>query len=76
MKKVPEGFQLIRVHTVFDVKHDGRHQAQVAGHGCLTDGPLESIIYHVFLSSFVMWCMYLHFSCRVEQDDTVSYGDK
>ena len=35
-KKVPRGYQLIKVHTVFDVKHDGRHRARVVANGNLT----------------------------------------
>ena len=27
--KIPEDFQLISVHTIYDVKHDGRHRARV-----------------------------------------------
>lgn len=25
--KIPQGYHRIRVHTIFDVKHDGRHRA-------------------------------------------------
>lgn len=48
LKKVPEGFQLIRVHTFFDVKHDGRHRARVVANGHLTDVPLKSVYSGVF----------------------------
>jgi hypothetical protein len=27
--KIPEGYRKIKVHTIFDVKHDGRHKARV-----------------------------------------------
>ena len=27
VSKVPQGYQKISVHTIFDVKHDGRHRA-------------------------------------------------
>ena len=39
----PKGYKKIRVHLVFDVKHDGRHKARLAADGHLTDIPLESV---------------------------------
>jgi hypothetical protein len=39
----PEGYKRIRVHFVFDVKHDGRHKARLVADGHLTDTPLESV---------------------------------
>ena len=41
--KVPVGFTKIRVHFVFDVKHDGRHRARLVADGHLTDVPEESV---------------------------------
>ena len=41
--KVPEGYKKIKVHFVFDVKHDGRHKARLVAGGHLTDIPLSSI---------------------------------
>ena len=41
--KIPEGYRLIQVHTIFDVKHDGRHKARVIADGHLTATPLESV---------------------------------
>jgi Reverse transcriptase (RNA-dependent DNA polymerase) len=35
--KPPNGFKKIRVHLVFDVKHDGRHKARLVADGHLTD---------------------------------------
>jgi hypothetical protein len=35
------GFKKIRVHIVYEVKHDGRHKARLDGH--LTDIPLDSM---------------------------------
>jgi hypothetical protein len=32
----PSGFKKIRVHLVFDVKHDGRHKARLVADGHLT----------------------------------------
>ena len=39
----PKGYKKIRVHLVFDVKHDGRHKARLVADGHLTDIPLESV---------------------------------
>ena len=39
----PEGYKKIRVHMVYDVKHDGRHKARLVADGHLTDVPTESV---------------------------------
>ena len=39
----PKGHQKIRVHLVFDVKHDGRHKARLVADGHLTAVPLDSV---------------------------------
>eukprot|EP00977_Amphora_coffeiformis_P005206 scaffold1116_cov104-Amphora_coffeaeformis.AAC.3 len=39
----PKGYKKIRVHLVFDVKHDGRFKARLVADGHLTDAPLESV---------------------------------
>ena len=39
----PDGFQKIRVHFVYAVKHDGRFKARLVAHGHLTKEPVESI---------------------------------
>ena len=41
--KIPTGYKKIRVHLVFDVKHDGRHRARLCADGNLTEVPLESV---------------------------------
>ncbi len=41
--KQPHGYKKIRVHLVFDVKHDGRHRARLVADGHLTDVPAESV---------------------------------
>ena len=41
--KTPSGYKKIRVHLVFDVKHDGRHKARLVADGHLTDIPLDSV---------------------------------
>ena len=40
---IPTGYKKIRVHFVFDVKHDGRHKARLVADGHLTEIPLESV---------------------------------
>ena len=40
---IPEGFQKIRVHFVYAVKHDGRFKARLVADGHLTKEPVESI---------------------------------
>ena len=39
----PDGFQKIRVHFVYAVKHDGRFKASIVADGHLTKEPVESI---------------------------------
>ena len=39
----PDGFQKIRVHFVYAVKHDGRFKARLVADGHLTNEPVESI---------------------------------
>ncbi len=39
---VPDGYKNIRVHLIYDVKHDGRHRARLVADGHLTDVPEES----------------------------------
>ena len=39
----PTGYKKIRVHLVFDVKHDGRHKVRCVADGHLTDIPLDSV---------------------------------
>ena len=40
---VPMGYKKIRMHLVFDVKHDGRHKARLVADGHLTQVPLDSV---------------------------------
>ena len=40
---IPDGFQKIRVHFVYAVKHDGRFKARLVADGHLTKDPVESI---------------------------------
>ena len=39
----PSDHKKIRVHLVFDVKHDGRHKARLVADGHLTDDPAEDV---------------------------------
>ena len=39
----PEGYKQIRVHFVFNAKHDGRHKARLVSDGHLTDVLLSSV---------------------------------
>lgn len=41
--KLPNGYRKIRVHLVYDVKHDGRHKARCVADGHLTEVPVESV---------------------------------
>jgi hypothetical protein len=41
--KIPNGCKKIRVHFVFDVKHDERHKARLVADGHLTEAQLESV---------------------------------
>ena len=39
----PAGYKKIRVHLIYDVKHDGRHKARCVADGHLTDIPVDSV---------------------------------
>ena len=39
----PSGYKKIRVHFVYDVKHDGRHKARLVAGGHLTEIPIDSV---------------------------------
>ena len=43
VSNTPNGYQKIRVHLIFAVKHDGRHKARLVAGGHLTPDPIESI---------------------------------
>jgi len=43
-KAIPlPGYKAIRVHLIYDVKHDGRHKARLVADGHLTDIPDDSV---------------------------------
>ena len=41
--KPPDGYKKIKVHLVFDVKHDGMHKVRCVADGHLTDIPVDSV---------------------------------
>ena len=41
--RIPRGYKLIRVYTIFDVKVDGRHKARVVTDRHLTATPAELV---------------------------------
>ena len=43
VSNAPDGYQNIRVHLMFAVKHGGRHKARLVAGGHLTPDPIESI---------------------------------
>ena len=64
----PPDYKLIRVHLIYDVKHDGRHKARLVADGHLTDVPDDSVYSSVVslrglcillflaeLNGFVVW---------------------
>jgi hypothetical protein len=56
---IPERYCKIKVHTIFDVKHDGRHKAQVVANGNLTDTPLETVYPGVVPLRGLRTCIFL-----------------
>ena len=43
VSNAPDGYQKIRVHLIFAVKHDSRHKARLVAGGHRTPDPIESI---------------------------------
>ena len=39
----PPGYKRIRVHLIYDVKHNGKYKAQLVANGNLTEVPAESV---------------------------------
>jgi hypothetical protein len=52
-------YRKIKVHTIFDVKHDGRHKTRVVANGNLTDTPLESVYSGVVSLRGLRTCIFL-----------------
>ena len=57
--KIPKGFRLIRVHTIFDVKVDGRHKSCVVVDGHLTATPSESVYSGVLSLRGLRTCVFI-----------------
>ena len=43
VSNAPNGYQKIKVHLIFAVKHDGRHKTRLVGGEHFTPDPIESI---------------------------------
>ena len=54
-----EGYQKIRVHLIFAVKHDGRHKARLVAGGHLTPDPIGSIYSGVVSIRSLRFVMFL-----------------
>ena len=50
---------MIRVHTIFDVKVDGRHKAQVVADGHLTATPTETVYPGVVSLRGLRMCLFI-----------------
>ena len=57
--KIPCGYQLIRVHTIFDVKVDGRHKARVVADGHLPATPVEPVYSGVVSLRCLCTCLFI-----------------
>ena len=57
--KVPVGYHKIQVHTIFDVKHDGQHQARVVANSHLTEVPAEYVYSSVVSLRGLCACIFL-----------------
>ena len=57
--KIPRGYHLICVHTIFDVKVNERHKAQVVADGHLTVTPAESVYSGVVSLRGLCTCLFV-----------------
>ena len=57
--RIPRGYQLIRVHTIFDVKVDGIHKARVVADGHLSATPTESVYSEVISLRGLRTCLFI-----------------
>ena len=57
--RIPRGYQLIRVHTILDVKVDGRHKARVVADGHLTAPPTKSVYSGVVSLRGLQTCLFI-----------------
>ena len=57
--RISRGYQLIRVHIIFDVKVDGRHKARVVADGHLSTTPSESVYSGVVSLRGLQTCLFI-----------------
>ena len=57
--KIPPGFKKIKVHLIYDCKHDGRHKARMVADGHLTELPLNSVYAGVVSLRGLRICIFL-----------------
>ena len=57
--KIPTGFNRIKVHLVFAVKHDGRHKSRLVSRGDLTEVPITSVYAGVVSLRGLRMCIFL-----------------
>ena len=55
VSNAPNGYQNIRVHLIFAVKHDGRHKARLVAGGHLTQILLKASTLELSLSDPLGW---------------------
>ena len=55
VSNAPNGFQKIRVHLIFAVKHDGRHKVRLVAGGHLTPETIENKYSGVVSISSLGW---------------------
>jgi hypothetical protein len=55
----PDGYKKIRVHFVYDVKHNDRHKARLVTGGHLTDVPIDSVYSGVVSLRNLRTCVFL-----------------
>ena len=56
---ISRGYQLIRLHTIFNVKVDGRHKARVVADGHLTATPTKSVYSGVVSLRGLRTCLFI-----------------
>ena len=59
IRKFQEDLTHLRVHIVFDVKHDGRHKAWLVADGHLTQTPVESVYSGVVSLRGFRMCLFI-----------------
>ncbi len=89
--KAPEGYRKIRVHLIFDVKHNGWHRSRLVANGHLTEVPLDSIYSGVILLCRLslllflaelnnLWCLsnryWQHLPCQTQEKVYIIAGTK